>query len=197
MKHCFALAIVLAVSVVTCSVGSAQPVGSALETLTVPATGATATSSTALTAGEWYWILAEGTYVQSYAGHLADPEWEQLVAGSGDPADWRESNPEMPSEHELLIDETDVDWMGNDTETSPDPLLDWADYDVHTFSQDHHTYWYRIQGTGSALDFRIEEHEYVDNSGQLAVSLYHEVPEPTVLALLAPGLLLFLRKRKK
>lgn len=156
------------------------------ETIPVPSDGTTVYSS-ALDAGQSYKITAEGTYVGwQYMGMnlLADAEWRELEDHT-----WIE-NPTDENLHDILINDTEYDWMGRD------PDIPGAEFAPHTYSPDH-IYVLYLLGSDQPISLQIYDSYYGDNSGSLTVNIDPVVPIPGAVWLFCSGLLGVLGYRKK
>ena len=165
--------------VVACnSVALAQPV-ELLETLEVSATNSDGVwSSVVLEAGQLYWIYAEGSYRQAYAGQRCDAEWHQNLPGGP----WEEEHvgEQYWYQHDLMIGGWWFDWSGSEL-PAPDPLDDFGSFFPHTLSSSQ-TYWLPYPGQGEPIRLWIFDTEYVDNQGFLTVQIWRgRDPRPLVL----------------
>jgi len=159
------------------------PIGeTAAENLIVPASGITVVSSV-LKAGKEYQIKAEGTYIYSWANLPADAEWHLRYGATNWEEDYWDSGSGIYhySELDLLVNNTEYDWLGT---------TDGTNFAPHTYSP-LHTYMIDFIGNGQAVSFRIQDIDPSDNSGYLTVSI---TPEPATLLLLGLGAVI-LRKR--
>jgi hypothetical protein len=158
----------------------------ATETFFVPASGITITSSI-LEAGKQYQIRAEGAYIYSYANLPADAEWHLRDGATNWEEDYWDTRTNFYrySELDLLVNNTEYDWLGT---------TDGINFSAHTYSPNHIYLINSFIGSGQAVNFRIQDIDASDNSGQLSVSI-NEVPEPVTLMLLGLGSLMIRRKR--
>ncbi|MGA2322793.1 MAG: PEP-CTERM sorting domain-containing protein [Sedimentisphaerales bacterium] len=156
----------------------------AAENLIVPASGTTVTSSV-LEAGKEYQIRAEGTYIYSWANLPADAEWHLRYGATNWEEDYWDSGSGIYhySELDLLVNNTEYDWLGT---------TDGTNFAPHTYSPLHTYMIDSFVGTGQAISFRIQDIDASDNSGYLNVSI---TPEPATLFLLTLGGLLLRRKK--
>lgn len=155
---------------------ASQPVGLALDSLTIPSQGGVATSSVSLTNGQEYWLLAEGAVTIDDQGSTADAEWIMFIAQP-----WTE-NPGNPS-YDILVDGAESNWLGSSL-LNPDPIADFATFAVHQRSESHQ-YWLPIIGDGSSIQLHFQDGDYSDNNGSMSVSIF--APEPSTLAILLLG----------
>lgn len=131
-----------------------------LETMTVPATTATPTTSTKeLENGVEYKIQVEGTYYfRNYGntqGYLADAEWVERYDAYGTGWTKGDSSPYSAPYNGLdLCMDTTIN-------------TDWGE-----FNEDH-IYSILYTGTGNPLNLFIKDSAYGDNSGSLTVKIYY------------------------
>lgn len=168
-------ALVLLGTIVGENVTIANPSGPAMESLVLSSNGTPVTSSTMLTNGQQYWLLADGTYVRDFAGHQCDAEW--CEGPTGPP--WVEVTGGDPNQ-DVIVDSTARDWLGSPL-PAPDAFLDFGTFLAHTYSSSH-LYWLPITGNASTFQVQISDAFTGDNSGSLTVRLFDDVPEgvPTV-----------------
>jgi len=145
------VALVLALGLVPAAPAAANGVTLCihLETLSVDAKGAVATSSTTPASGVNYIIEASGTYSagavwDADAEYGTEDSWANYtdVPGTSDP-----SEPHL----ELWVDGASVEWG------------------VYNAG---HVYTLNYTGTGSSVTFQIEDTHYPNNLGQLTVKIY-------------------------
>jgi hypothetical protein len=141
------------------------------------------TSTTILNANEWYIFEVSGTFGYDSADSLADAEWARDYTWP--PETWVEQIGNPP-DLDLLVNETEQDWMG----TTDSVITDISVFSAHTYSPTH-VYRLHWLGAGEAVTFRIEDGPSLDNDGFLEVKI---VPEPATLLLLGLGGLALRRK---
>lgn len=155
----------------------ANPIGPAMETLVLSSNGSPVTSSTVLTNGQQYWLLAEGTYVRDFAGDHADAEYAEESAGV-----WVETSGGTGPEpnHDVVVNAIGQDWLGSPL-SAPNAFLNFGTFLAHTYSPSHF-YWLPISGTGATFQLKIADQFTGDNSGSLTVRLFADYPPdiPTV-----------------
>ncbi len=175
MKSAIVL-IVASVALMLSQMAVAAPTYVLVDTLTVPGTGGSVTSSVTLGAGKDYMFEALGTF-SAGASITADAEyssgptsyvWQDLVEGY---ASYGEGL------LELRVNGSSVEW---------------GPYNVS------HTYTLAQTGAGSTVSFDIYDIYYPNNSGSLTVNIYEVVPAPGAILLgtLGAGLVGWLRRRR-
>lgn len=128
------------------------------DTLFVPATSNSITTSTALTDGHYYLVEVSGTYTfANWSPYgIADAEWSYRSAPytPDNTAGWVKGEGYFQSECGL-----DLQMNG---------CFDWGALN----ETDNHLYKTVIQGDGTPLDFSIYDNQYSDNEGGLNVEIY-------------------------
>ncbi len=161
--------LVLVATIVGGRVTVANPISPVVETMVLSSNGTPVTSSTVLSSGQQYWLLADGTYNRDTAGHDCDAEWCEGPFGPP----WVEVLPsDPPTNAELIVNSTERNWLGSAL-AAPDAFLNFATFEEHAYSPSH-VYWLPITGNGSTFQLQISDAFTGDNSGSLTVRLFTE-----------------------
>ena len=172
----FRFLIVATVVLALSQMAAAAPTYVLVDTLTVPATGGSVTSSIPLVSGTDYLFEALGTFsagalITADAEYASGPSsyvWQDLVEG-------------YESYGEGLLE---LRVNGS--------FVEWGPYNAA------HVYTLEQAGTGSPVAFDIYDIYYPNNSGSLTVKIYEVVPAPGAILLgtLGAGLVGWLRRRR-